>query len=152
MKPRFKITKLYTMVHIIFSHCCISRSVVDPGGQKWHTKIEKKLIKFNFLKCWTFSNLRAEGFSCSLDVLYGGLGIKLQFLIKNILKTFSAVIFSSSIVVIKILDPDWIQIRIHIRIRIQLKCWIHNTNSHLLHITYLSARICQLRVTICILQ
>jgi hypothetical protein len=30
------------------------------------------------------SLLRAEGFSCSLDVLYGGLGIsKLQFLIKK---------------------------------------------------------------------
>jgi hypothetical protein len=31
------------------------------------------------------SLLRAEGFSCSLGVLYGGLGIsKLQFLIKKI--------------------------------------------------------------------
>ncbi len=34
-------------------------------------------------KCWVFS-LRAEGFSCSLDVLYGGIGIsKLQFLGKR---------------------------------------------------------------------
>jgi hypothetical protein len=33
-----------------------------------------------------FSLLRAEGFSCSLDVLYGGLGIsKLQFLNKKML-------------------------------------------------------------------
>jgi hypothetical protein len=32
-----------------------------------------------------FYLLRAEGFSCSLGVLYGGLGIsKLQFLIKKI--------------------------------------------------------------------
>jgi hypothetical protein len=31
------------------------------------------------------SLLRAEGFSCSLSILYGGLGIsKLQFLIKKI--------------------------------------------------------------------
>jgi hypothetical protein len=36
------------------------------------------------LHCWTLSI--AEGFSCSLDVLYGGVGIsELQFLIqKNI--------------------------------------------------------------------
>jgi hypothetical protein len=40
------------------------------------------------------SLLRAEGFFCSLDVLYGGLGIgKLQILIKKILHFFSAVIF-----------------------------------------------------------
>jgi hypothetical protein len=45
--------------------------------------------------------LRAESFSCSLDVLYGGLGIsKLQFL------------------AIKTLDPDWI------RIVFSVKCWI----------------------------
>jgi hypothetical protein len=42
----------------------------NPGGQK--------------LKSAGYSLLRAEGFSCSLDVLYGGLGInKLQFLIKK---------------------------------------------------------------------
>jgi hypothetical protein len=35
------------------------------------------------------SLLRAEGFFCSLDVLYRGLGIsKLQFLIKKILNFF----------------------------------------------------------------
>jgi hypothetical protein len=38
--------------------------------------------------------LRAEGFSCSWGVLYGGLGIsKLQFLFKKISKFLSAVIF-----------------------------------------------------------
>jgi hypothetical protein len=38
--------------------------------------------------------LRAEGFSCSLGVLYGGLEIsKLQFLIKNIEIKYSALIF-----------------------------------------------------------
>jgi len=39
--------------------------------------------------------LRAEGFSCSLGVLYGGLGIsKLQFLIKKIKIKFPAYFFS----------------------------------------------------------
>jgi hypothetical protein len=40
------------------------------------------------------SLLRAEGFSCSLNVLYGGLGISnLQFVIKIISNFFPAVIF-----------------------------------------------------------
>ncbi len=52
--------------------------------------------------------MRAEGFSCTLDVLYGGLGIsKIEiFDHKKIIKKFSAVNFSnfgSS----KPLDPDW---------------------------------------------
>jgi hypothetical protein len=42
----------------------------DPGGQKLPTKIEKK--KFHVLKCCPV--LKAEGFSCSLDVFYGGQG------------------------------------------------------------------------------
>ncbi len=51
--------------------------------EKLPTKIAKKK-EFHGLKCWC-SLLRAEGFSCSLDVLYEGLGIsKLQFLSKNI--------------------------------------------------------------------
>ncbi len=38
--------------------------------------------------------MRAEGFSCSLDVLYGGLSIsKLQFLIKKRKKSFSCICF-----------------------------------------------------------
>jgi hypothetical protein len=42
------------------------------------------------------SILRAEGFSCSLGVLYGGLGIsKLQFLINKIEIKFPALIFFS---------------------------------------------------------
>ncbi len=47
--------------------------------------------------------MRAEGFSCSLDVLYGGLGIiKLQFLIKKeLLKKFEL-----QCLVMKTLDPD----------------------------------------------
>ncbi len=63
----------------------------DPGGQKWPTKEEKNLYKFMYWSVgWPL--LRAEGFFCNLDILYGGLGIgKLQFLIKIFF--FSAVIF-----------------------------------------------------------
>jgi hypothetical protein len=53
--------------------------------------------------------LRAEGFFCNLDVLYGGLGIgKLQFWIKKKLVFFSAVIFFQFF---WSLNP-WIRIRI----------------------------------------
>jgi hypothetical protein len=51
-------------------------------------KIEK-VKKFHVLKCW-----KAEGFSCSLDVLYGGLGIsKLQFLIQKMKKNVQLLFF-----------------------------------------------------------
>jgi hypothetical protein len=47
-------------------------------------------------------SLRAEGFSCSLDVLYGGLGIsKLKFVIKKIL-IFSALHFFQLVILIVI--------------------------------------------------
>ncbi len=75
----------------------------DPGVQKWPTK--KKLIHF----FWSAgcSLLRAECFSCSLDVLYGSLEIsKLQFLIKKRFKKFSAVFFCLQCLVIK----PWIRI------------------------------------------
>jgi hypothetical protein len=50
--------------------------------------------------------LRAEGFSCSLGVLYGGLGIsKLQFLIKKIKIKFPAINFFS-ILGHQTQDPD----------------------------------------------
>ncbi len=56
------------------------------------------------------SLLRTEGFSCSLGVLYGGLGIsKLQFFIKKIKIKFPAVNFSQVWVIkpwIRIRDPD----------------------------------------------
>jgi hypothetical protein len=52
------------------------------------------------------SLLRAEGVSCSLGILYGGLGIsKLQFLIKKIEIKFPAIIFFS-ILGHQTLDPD----------------------------------------------
>jgi hypothetical protein len=55
----------------------------DPGGQKLPTNIEKSK-KIHVLKYWMFF-FEAEGFSCCLCALYGGLGItKLQFLSKNI--------------------------------------------------------------------
>ncbi len=58
--------------------------------------------------------LRAEGFFCNLDILYGGLGTgKLQFLIKKKFNFFLAVIFFQFLVIIA-LDPDWIRIRIRI--------------------------------------
>jgi hypothetical protein len=62
-----------------------------------------------------WSLLRAEGFSCTLDVLYGCQGIsKLQFLIKKVLNFFPPVN------VFQCLD-----IKIpRIWIRIDLKCWI----------------------------
>ncbi len=62
------------------------------------------------------SLLRAEGFSCSLGVLYGGLGIsKLQYLIKKIEIKFPAINFFSILShqtldldpqLEKMLDPD----------------------------------------------
>jgi hypothetical protein len=49
--------------------------------------------------------LRAEGFSCSLEILYEGIGISIWlFLIKKGIKT-PAVVFSKFLV-IKTLDPD----------------------------------------------
>jgi hypothetical protein len=60
--------------------------------------------------------LRAEGFFCNLDILYGGLGIgKLQFLIKRNLTFFQLYFFLLQFLVIKALDPDWIRIRIGIQ-------------------------------------
>ncbi len=65
----------------------------DPGGQKWPQKTVKKDRIFIFWSAGC-SLLRAEGFSCSLGVLYGGLGInKLQFLIKKIKIMFLVVSF-----------------------------------------------------------
>jgi len=56
-------------------------------------KNRKKSRIFMFLSTGC-SLLRAEGFSCSLGVLYGGLGIsKLQFLIKKIKIKFLVVNF-----------------------------------------------------------
>ncbi len=45
----------------------------DPKGVKMTHKNRNKLRNFMFWRAGS-SLLRAEGFSCSLDVLYGGLG------------------------------------------------------------------------------
>jgi hypothetical protein len=52
----------------------ISAAVPVLGRQKMTHKNKKKLINFisEIVRC---SVLRAEGFSCGLDVFYGGLGI-----------------------------------------------------------------------------
>jgi hypothetical protein len=56
-------------------------------------KNRKKFRIFMFISTGC-SLLRAEGFSCSLGVLYGGLGIsRLQFLIKKLEIKFSAIVF-----------------------------------------------------------
>ncbi len=83
----------------------------DPGLAKMTHKNRKKLINFIF---WIAGF--SEGFPCSLDVLYRGLGIsKLHFW--NI-KKYIYIIFS---VFFFFKFWSWIRIRIH------LKCWIHNT-------------------------
>jgi hypothetical protein len=57
--------------------------------------------------------LRAEGFFCNLDVLYGGLGIgKLYFLIKKKVNFFFSAVIFFQFLFIKALDPDWIRIGI----------------------------------------
>ena len=84
-------------------------------------KNRKKGQNFHVLKGWMFS----LGFSCSMNVLYGGLGIsKLQFLIKKIKIKFLVLNFFQ----FQIINP-WIRIRdpdpgSGIRIRNQKKCWI----------------------------
>jgi len=75
-----------------FQLCCGSGSGLDPDSMesldlypdsksgsgsrraKMAHQNRKKLINFIFSSAG-FSVLRADGFSCSLDVLYGGLGI-----------------------------------------------------------------------------
>jgi hypothetical protein len=65
----------------VISHTCtgtVKISVADPDLMGSH-KHRIKLMDFIFLSV-VYSILRSEGFSCSLDVIYGGLGInKLQF-------------------------------------------------------------------------
>ncbi len=88
----------------------VSGSAVDTdsGGKKW------PINNFIFLSAGCFL-LRADVFSSILDIS------KLQFLIKNFFICF----FLLQFLVIVTLDPDWIQIRIH------LKCWIQNPDPQL---------------------
>jgi hypothetical protein len=74
------------------------------------------------------SLMRAEGFFCSLEVLFGGLICKLQFLIKkNTFNFFLCCKFFFPFLFIKTLDPDWIRIRISV----SLKCWIRIRNQYI---------------------
>ncbi len=72
-------------------------------------KNRKKSRFFMFLSTGC-SLLRAEGFSCSMGILYGGLGIsKLKFLIKKTEIKFPAIHFFQFYVIkpwIRIRDPD----------------------------------------------
>ncbi len=71
-----------------------SKSGSGSRRAKMTHKSRNFFLKFMF---WSVGSLgwpllRAEGFFCNMDVLYGGLGIgKLQFLIKKNLTFFSAV-------------------------------------------------------------
>ncbi len=68
------------------------------SGSRRAKMAHKNIKKYRIFMFWSAgcSLLRAEGFSCSLGVLYGGLGIsKLQFLIKKIKIKFPAVYFSN---------------------------------------------------------
>jgi hypothetical protein len=84
----------------------VQRRCCESGSRRAKSthKNRKKINKFHFLKCW-ISLLRTENFFCSLNVLYGGLGIiKLQFLIKKDMIKNSKCIFK--FFVIKTLNPD----------------------------------------------
>jgi hypothetical protein len=91
---------IHNIIHIAYS----ARQEGKNDPQK-----RKKRNKFRGAGC---SLLKADGFSCSLNVFYEGLSIcKLQFLI---IKKYSAVIFFFHFLVIKTLDldpdppdPDW---------------------------------------------
>jgi hypothetical protein len=92
-------------------------SYLDPGGRKWPTEMEK-VHKFFF---WSdrCSLLRAEGFSCSLDIR------EFKFFDhKTILKNFSALFFFFSFWSSK----PWIRIDLKWWIRIQ---WIRIHSSDL---------------------
>ena len=85
-------------------------------GAKVYHKNRKKWRNFMFWSAGC-SLLRVDGFSCSLDVLYGGLGIiKLLCFIKKYKFSFSCTFFT--VFGHKNPGSGWI------RIRIDLKCWI----------------------------
>ncbi len=79
--------------------CCRSGFNEVPGSGSRRAKMthKKKFRNFIFWSVGCFL-LRAEGFSCSLDVLYEGLRIsKLQFLIKKDSKNFQLYFFVFSV-------------------------------------------------------
>ncbi len=82
------------------------------------------------------SLLRAEGFSCSLCVLYGGLGItKLQFFLSKNIQFFSALYFFNfwsskswiqNWIRIRNQENSWIRIRIRIKINADPQPWLQH--------------------------
>jgi hypothetical protein len=81
-------------------------------GKNGPQKKEKKIKKFHVLKGWILS---FEDFSCSLDVLHGGLGInKLQFFEGKIEGFFQLENFTTFAH----------QNPVGIQMNIDLKCWI----------------------------
>ncbi len=89
--------------------------ILDPGGSKMGQKY-KKCRNFMFWSAGC-SVLRVEGFSCSLDVLHGGLRInKLRFLVNENIVVFqlcNSYIFyhqnfgsETGSALTKMLDPD----------------------------------------------
>jgi hypothetical protein len=91
-------------------------------------KNRNKIINNIFLRAGC-SLFRVKGFSCSLDVLYGGTGkVNCNFWSKK--DNFFSCIFFLNFLVIKTLDPDWIRIGIQPKMldpdpyQIHLKCWI----------------------------
>ncbi len=73
-----------------------SQSGFTTGSESRRAKIThkkcKKVNSFQFFKCWMFF---FAVFSCSLEVHYGGLGIRnMQFLIKKEIKKFQLYFFS----------------------------------------------------------
>jgi hypothetical protein len=56
------------------------------------TQKKRKVKKFHVLKCGMF-DLESEGFSCSLDVLHGGLGEKIARIFFQLQFFFLTILF-----------------------------------------------------------
>ena len=114
------------LLMILPTQCCGSGSALilvgwirictdpDPGGHKCPIKTEK-VKKYHVFLSTGCSLLMTEGFSCSLDVFYGGLIAFFLFRRRKKFRQYYFFQFWSS-------NP-WIRIR---RIRIHMKCWIQS--------------------------
>jgi hypothetical protein len=113
---RTRYISMFTFVSAIFN---MFRIRIRVDFVCWiQIRIQEEKITLKIEKKAGCSLLRGEDFSCSLDVLYGGLGIcKLQFLIKKY-NFFSAVIFLNFW-----LSKPWIWIRIRIETNADSKHW-----------------------------
>jgi hypothetical protein len=100
----------------------------EPGSGFRRAKMtHKNRKKVRNSRFWSAgcSLLRAEGFSCSLDVLYGGLEIsKLKFLIKKVSNFFSQLSILFNFWSSKL----WTQIGSGSGLVLSLKCWIRISN------------------------